>query len=181
VQAFDRDEMFAPFLKALEYTTGGVIWFIGLELSGYPATIRSRCRVETFISASVGRVRRFLKTSGEQHEMADMLHLVHYSLGSASEMLKRRDEFADFLITLDSSRMLELVHPAITNFDVHHYNLLLEWLHSSDIFTERELALCSFLRKERFTKRVEQMSILKESLMCEATFLSAFLCKALEA
>ena len=179
VKAFN-DDMFAPFLKVLEESSGGSIWFFGIDLSMYPLTIKSRCAVETYLSASVEQVRKFLMGRGEQHDLSDMLHLTHYGMENAHEMVKRKEEIIDFFITLDSTRTLEAVQHDIMRFDRHHFNLLLEWMHSNDIFTERELKLCEFLRSKRFRTRLGLFSTLQGDALPETTFLSAFLCKMLE-
>jgi len=173
------DKDFGAFLKVLERDVGGEVWFWNRELSMYPRTIQSRCAIDNFIGDTIGEVRTYLRKVGESHLLSDVLHLIHYGIYSAHLMAKRKEEFIDWLIRLDTTSNLEGFLPAIETFDCYHYGLLMEWIHRNDMFKEDHLKLCPFLLSMGFMDRVISLLSVGEDYRYENVFLYAFLMKVM--
>lgn len=156
-----KEEQFGLFLKLLEATDfKGVIWFHNKPLSGYPFTIRSRCEIDVLYSFNLSMTRAYLRQRNKEGLLTQMSVMKHYPMDDAIEILSRKEQFTDLLLSLDSKERLWVYFEKIRNVDKYFLYLFYEWLSYNLIFSGSELDRCPFLREAKFLDYLKDLTFL---------------------
>lgn len=87
----------------------------------------------------------------------DARFLKHYTEEERQSMLMVKQDFVSFLLGLQNMRQVDYALLAVHEKNGEHYiHLLIEWLYSNQIFSEKELDYCPKLRQASFVDAVNK-------------------------